>query len=114
MNKTKTLIAAALLFVSGQAFSQSEDSVMIKKISDEILLNGKAYANLHILCKTVGHRLSGSPGMYKGEAWLVQKKHTCSNVWCRIGFVVQRKKPVLKQVIVVRIPPSKYWPSEIL
>ena len=42
---------------------------MIKKISDEILLNGKAYANLHTLCKTVGQRLSGSPGMYKGEQW---------------------------------------------
>jgi hypothetical protein len=72
MNKTKTLVAAALLFVSGQAFSQADDSVMIKKISDEILLNGKAYTNLHTLCKTVGHRLSGNPGMYKGEAWGLQ------------------------------------------
>ncbi len=72
MNKNKTVITAALLLISGQAFSQSGDSVMIKKISDEILLNGKAYANLHTLCKTVGHRLSGSPGMYKGEAWGLQ------------------------------------------
>ncbi len=72
MNKTKTLVAAALLFVSGQAFSQADDSVMIKKISDEILLNSKAYTNLHTLCKTVGHRLSGNPGMYKGEAWGLQ------------------------------------------
>ena len=42
---------------------------MVKKISDEILLNSKAYSNLFTLCKTVGQRLSGSAGMYKGEAW---------------------------------------------
>lgn len=50
-------------------FAQSEDSVMIKKISEEILLNGKAPENLFSLCKTVGTRLSGSAGMYKAEAW---------------------------------------------
>lgn len=49
--------------------AQSEDSLMIKKISDEILLNGKAPQNLYTLCKTVGTRLSGSAGMYKAEAW---------------------------------------------
>ena len=42
---------------------------MVKRISDEILLNSKAYSNLFTLCKTVGQRLSGSAGMYKGEAW---------------------------------------------
>lgn len=65
----KCILASAFLLVSVIAFSQTDDSVMIKKISDEILLNGKAYANLRILCKTVGQRLSGSPGMYKGEEW---------------------------------------------
>lgn len=50
-------------------FGQSEDSLMIKKISDEILLNGKSYDNLYDLCKKVGARLSGSAGMYKAEAW---------------------------------------------
>lgn len=72
MYKTKTFIAVILLIISGKVFSQADDSAMIKKISDEILLNGKAYANLHTLCKTVGQRLSGNPGMYKGEAWGLQ------------------------------------------
>jgi hypothetical protein len=35
---------------------------MIKKISDEIFMNGQAYNNLRFLCKKVGPRLSGSPG----------------------------------------------------
>lgn len=65
----KSVITVALLFISVIAFSQADDSVMIKKISDEILLNGKAYTNLHTLCKSVGQRLSGSQGMYKGEEW---------------------------------------------
>jgi carboxypeptidase Q len=60
---------AFLLFNTLFAFSQNEDSAMIKKITDNILLNGKAYSNLYTLCKSVGQRLSGSAGMYKGEAW---------------------------------------------
>jgi len=35
---------------------------MIKKISDEVFMNGKAYSNLRYLCKQVGPRLSGSSG----------------------------------------------------
>ena len=72
MYKTKAAITVTLLLISVIVFSQVDDSAMIKKISDEILLNGKAYANLHTLCKSVGQRLSGSPGMYKGEAWGLQ------------------------------------------
>jgi hypothetical protein len=41
------------------------DSVLIRRISDEILRNGKAYENLRVLCKEVGPRLSGSPGAEK-------------------------------------------------
>ncbi len=41
---------------------QNADSLMIKRISDEIFMNGKAYSNLRFLCKKVGPRLSGSAG----------------------------------------------------
>lgn len=48
---------------SGEAVAQSSaDSLMIKKISDEVFMNGQAYNNLRYLCKKVGPRLSGSPG----------------------------------------------------
>ena len=41
-------------------YSQNEDSVMVKKIVDEVLVNATAYSNLRMLSKQVGHRLSGS------------------------------------------------------
>ena len=69
MFSKKTILGATFLLASVVAFSQDADSVMIKKITDDILLNGKAYDNLRILCKSVGQRLSGSAGMYKGEDW---------------------------------------------
>ena len=51
------------------AWSQNDDSLMIRRIADEILENGKAYDNLHDLTKQIGGRLSGSPQMYKAEQW---------------------------------------------
>lgn len=62
-------LAFVLLLSSFTAFSQNEDSVMIRRIADEILVNGKAYENLRALTKKVGPRLTASPGMYKAEAW---------------------------------------------
>lgn len=49
--------------------SRLADSALIRRLADEILLNGKAYSNLHTLTKTVGSRLSGSAGYYKAEIW---------------------------------------------
>lgn len=51
------------------SFAQTEDSIFIKRISDEILTNGKAYENLRHLTKKIGARLAGSPGMVKSEQW---------------------------------------------
>ena len=42
---------------------------MIRRIADEILLNGKAYDNLHDLTKNIGARLTASPGFYKAIQW---------------------------------------------
>ena len=49
--------------------AQSEDSVFIRKIADEVLLNAKAFENLHYLTKQIGGRLAGSPQMSKAEKW---------------------------------------------
>jgi len=51
------------------SFSQTDDSLMIKKVSDEILINGKAYDNLYYLTKKIGGRLAGSPQMTMAEQW---------------------------------------------
>ncbi|RYZ20976.1 MAG: M20/M25/M40 family metallo-hydrolase [Chitinophagaceae bacterium] len=67
MKRSLTLLAC-LLF-GGGLFAQNEDSLFIRRLADEILVNGKAYENLRQLTKGVGARLSGSPGMVKAEQW---------------------------------------------
>jgi hypothetical protein len=48
---------------------EKEDSLMIRRIADEMLVNGKAYENLRYLTKQIGGRLAGSQGMVKAESW---------------------------------------------
>jgi carboxypeptidase Q len=80
---SKLLFFLCLVLVSASGTAQQEDSLMIRRIADEILVNGKAYDNLRILCKTVGPRLAGSPGMLKAEAWGVKtlKEAGADKVW---------------------------------
>lgn len=65
----KLFIAFFVVAAPFTAFAQNEDSIWIKKISDEILTNGKAYENLRYLTKQIGPRLAGSSGMVKSEQW---------------------------------------------
>ncbi len=65
----KIIFTSAAFLFSVVVFGQAEDSLMIKKISDEILLNGKAYDNLRHLTKKIGGRLAGSPQMTMAEQW---------------------------------------------
>src|SRR5215207_9930039 len=80
----KNFVFIVLAFLlSSSSFSQNEDSLMIKKISDEILTNGKAYDNLRQLTKQIGARLSGSPQMVKAERWGIQamKESGADKAW---------------------------------
>jgi carboxypeptidase Q len=54
---------------SGAGGSMAEDSALIRRLADTILTDSRAYGNLRTLTKTVGARLSGSPGYYKAEKW---------------------------------------------
>lgn len=65
----KILPTITILFLVLGANAQNEDSIFIRRIADEILLNGKAYDDLHFLTKQIGGRLSGSPQMVKAEQW---------------------------------------------
>jgi carboxypeptidase Q len=93
-------IVSPLLFFIFTGFTgsaQPDDSVMIRKIADEILLNGKGMNDLYTLCKTVGHRLSGSTGMYKAEAWGVKtlQEAGAEKTWlqqCMVPHWVRGKK----------------------
>lgn len=56
MNKLIFTLLTLPYFLSAQT-----DEEAIRKIYDEALANGHVYNNLRVLCKEVGHRLSGSP-----------------------------------------------------
>ena len=60
-----TPILLAFFLVTQCCLAQKEDSIIIKKIADEVLTNGRAYDNLRYLCKKIGPRLSGSPQAQK-------------------------------------------------
>ena len=64
-------------------FAQQDDSAFIKRISDEILTNGKAYPTLFHLTKKIGPRLAGSAGMVKAEKWgqSVMEEYKADKVW---------------------------------
>jgi len=47
----------------------NQDSVTIKKMSDEIMTNGKAYDLLRQLTKQIGGRLAGSPQQQNAAIW---------------------------------------------
>ena len=47
----------------------NQDSIIIKKMSDEIMTNGKAYDLLRQLTKQIGGRLAGSPQQQNAVIW---------------------------------------------
>jgi carboxypeptidase Q len=65
----KIIIFAACFCSCLLSFSQKEDSIMIRNISDEILNNSMAYENLRHLTKKIGGRLAGSLQMEMAEQW---------------------------------------------
>jgi len=67
MNKWILLSAALLCGISTRA--QQDDSLMASKIVSQVMNHGRSYSDLHRLCKTVGHRLSGSPQADEAVEW---------------------------------------------
>ena len=63
-------ILATLFISTGTLSAQAQpDSLIMRKIYDEELVNGKCYENLHYLCKNIGGRLSGSANAQKAVEW---------------------------------------------
>jgi Iap family predicted aminopeptidase len=58
-------LAIGLFVFLGQQGQAQNDSIMLRKMADEIMLRSTAYENLRYLCKKVGPRLSGSPQAQK-------------------------------------------------
>ncbi len=88
MISSKRILGSLLLLFSLGAHAQT-DSAALQKISDDILLHGTCYDNLRTLCKTVGHRLSGSPQAEKAVLWGQQALQTAGadRVWLQPATV---------------------------
>ncbi|TCZ74944.1 M20/M25/M40 family metallo-hydrolase [Flaviaesturariibacter aridisoli] len=67
MKRALALLAGLLLATLSEA--QNPDSVFLRRLADEILVNSGAYENLRQLTKSVGGRLAGSPAMARAERW---------------------------------------------
>jgi len=65
--KSRLLLTALLIAIGSSVHAQ--DSLTFRRISDEILLHGNCYNNLHTLCKNIGNRLSGTPQAAKAVKW---------------------------------------------
>lgn len=61
-----SFVFSLFIMLSGlTVMAQNSDSIKVKMIADEIMINGKAYENLRYLCKNIGPRLSGSSNAQK-------------------------------------------------
>lgn len=76
------LFSFSALFLSVICSAQ-KDSVMLRKIYEEALGKGQCHENLRVLCKDIGHRLSGSAAADKAILWGqdVLKKCSPDHVW---------------------------------
>lgn len=63
------LLLSISFLCSSLTFVLAQDSSQMRRISDEIMLHSKCYDNLRVLCKDIGHRLSGSPQAAKAVLW---------------------------------------------
>lgn len=79
----------SLLFIILQSVAFAQDSVMFRRISDEIMLNGNCYNDLRTLCKNIGNRLSGSPQAAKAVSWAENalKDAGADKVWLQMADV---------------------------
>ena len=67
-----TSIAAGFQ-AAAQTSPHPSDSLLIRQVFDEVLSHGEAHENLRVLCKDIGHRLSGSPSADRAMVWGQQR-----------------------------------------
>lgn len=101
------LLASALL-ISTNIYAQS-DSMVMRQLSDNIMLQGTCYEDLRVLCKQIGHRLSGSPQAAKAVEW-GQKAMTAAGadkVWLQAVDVPHWVRG--KERLALRFEGEKYF-----
>nr|MBC7612300.1 M20/M25/M40 family metallo-hydrolase [Pseudopedobacter sp.] len=98
MKAIKLLIAVIFLFALSV---HAQDSLVLRKIYDEALVNGESYQNLRYLCKQIGPRLSGSANAQKAVDWTksLMDKYGFDKVYlqeCMVPHWVRGEKEVGK------------------
>jgi hypothetical protein len=69
MNFRHSFFGFFTLVSTACTFAQESDSLIIRKLFNEALLHGKSHDDLRYLCKSIGHRLSGSPQAQLAVEW---------------------------------------------
>ncbi len=72
----RIIILTLLIGSTSFAALGQTDSLVLRKIYDEALMEGEGYENLRQLCKDVGARLSGSENAEKAVNWSYEKMQT--------------------------------------
>jgi hypothetical protein len=100
----------AFILLPFTAIAQSgDDAATIKKISDEILGNGKAYDLLYQLTKQVGGRLAGSPQFAKAVQWgkTAMENNGADNVFLQECMVPHWVRGGEDQAVIMEVNKSK-------
>ena len=107
------IVLLLISFWSIQAFGQqlaytSSDSLTLRKIFDEALVHGESYLNLNVFCKSIGHRLTGSPQADQAVNWALQEvsDYQVSNVYKQEVTAVRWVRGDIESVSVQQISPS--------
>jgi carboxypeptidase Q len=112
----KKILALFLLLSSVQsAFSQDNDSAVIRQIFNEALEKGKSYEDLRSLCKDIGARISGSAQAEMAVQWGKRRLEA-------YGFDKVTLQPIMvphwergtKEVAWMRFKSGEIYPLDIL
>ncbi|MES2004411.1 MAG: M20/M25/M40 family metallo-hydrolase [Bacteroidota bacterium] len=98
-----------LLMLPFAGMAQSGDEATIKKISNEIMRNGKAYELLHQLTKQIGGRLAGSPQFAKAVQWgkTTMEQNGADNVFLQECMVPHWVRGGQDKAVIVEIDKKK-------
>jgi hypothetical protein len=99
----KKIIIPFILLMFASDINAQTDSLMLRKIFNEALSNGKSYSNLDYLCNRIGGRLSGSPEAQKAVEWTMKamKEAGADTVFlqeCMVPHWVRGQKEVAKVI----------------
>lgn len=110
------MLLLGLLMLAAGARSQTDDSLMIRRIADEILVNSKAYDNLRYLTKQIGPRLAGSTGMVKAEKWGLElmKSTGAEKAWLQQCMVPHWVRGGKDELLMQTAAQAKWQPLDVV